>query len=84
MMELLAAFQIPTSPEVSFHLCVAADGVGWVQAVYTRTLQCTDTIAAVRDRARLHSSGEAAPKVSGLDILDLSGLLVQRSLKVCA
>ena len=29
MMELLAAFQSPTSPEVSFHLCVAADGVVW-------------------------------------------------------
>jgi len=33
-MELLAAFQSLSFPEVSFHLCVAAD-VGWVQLVGT-------------------------------------------------
>jgi len=33
-MELLAAFQSSSFPEVSFHLYVAAD-VGWVQVVGT-------------------------------------------------
>ena len=83
-MELLAAFQSSSFPEVSFHLCVAADGVGAGTGGWCgRTLHCIDTIAACRDRARLRSSGGTAANVSGLEILDRSGLLVQRSLKVC-
>jgi len=59
----------------------------WLKMVWVvcgSRLQCNDTLAACRHRARLHSSGGAGPKASGLDILDGSGLLVQRSLKVCA
>jgi len=61
-------------------------GGGGVLVVHVVGTQghCVDTIAACRDRARLRSSGGTAPSVSGLDILDRSRLLVQRSLKVCA
>ena len=71
-MDLLAAFQSSRFPEVSFHL-YAADWWGLVACKRLRSF------ALCRGRASLQSGVQ---KVSSLDILSHSGLLVQRSLKV--